>query len=88
MVIRTPKELAAVVRERRKRLGWSQQDLADHVGVGRQWVSDFERGKPTAHLNCVLSTLNALQIPLSVDLSPREVAVSDEVINLDELLGT
>lgn len=36
------------VEAERRRLGWSQQDLADRVGVGQQTVSKWERGITTA----------------------------------------
>ncbi len=76
MIIRTPQDIAAVVREQRRNCGWSQTELADHIGVRRQWVSDFERGKPTAHLVHVLKALQVLQITLDVGL-PGESSVID-----------
>jgi len=53
-----------VIREARKRRGLSQQQLADLVGVSRQWISEVENGKPRAELQLVLTTFNHLQIQL------------------------
>jgi transcriptional regulator with XRE-family HTH domain len=36
------------IQDARRQLGWSQQDLADVVGVGQQAVSGWERGRTTA----------------------------------------
>jgi transcriptional regulator with XRE-family HTH domain len=37
--------LGKVVTDRRKRLGMSQQELADDAGVDRAFISNIERGK-------------------------------------------
>ncbi|MGO9901686.1 MAG: helix-turn-helix domain-containing protein, partial [Solirubrobacteraceae bacterium] len=44
------RDLTAAVRGRRQKLGLSQADVARLAGVSRQWVSEFESGKPTAEL--------------------------------------
>ena len=72
MLIRTPTDLGAVIRERRRRLGWDQQTLAKKVGVSRQWVSEIEKGKPKAEVGLVLRALDALDIPLSTAGTPVE----------------
>lgn len=48
MLTNRPTDWANVVRERRRELGLSQAELADGVGVSRQWVSNFENGRGTA----------------------------------------
>jgi len=66
MLIRTPKDLGAVIRERRRELGWDQQALANKIGVSRQWVIEIEKGKPRAEVGLVLRVLDALGVPLSL----------------------
>jgi y4mF family transcriptional regulator len=44
-------DIGQFVRERRKFRGWSQQELADYVGVSRALVSDLEIGKPTLRMD-------------------------------------
>ncbi len=85
MFIRTVHELASIVREQRKRLNWSQEDLATRSGVGRQWVNEFENGKPGAQIVHVLRVLNALEIPLNVDL-PTSEKKFDAPFDLDDLV--
>lgn len=41
-----PPVLTNRVRERRKALGWTQQALADRVGVARQTIVKIERQEP------------------------------------------
>lgn len=76
MIIRSPTELGAAVKARRKALGEDQAALASRVGVSRQWISALENGKSTLELGLVLQTLKALDMPLSTsgDQSPRSAA--------------
>ena len=67
MLIRTPRDLGAAIRSRRKALGLDQAALAARVGVSRQWIIDIEKGKPRAALDLVLQTLQALGISPSID---------------------
>lgn len=64
MIINSAKELGSLVRSERKKRGWSQRELAAEVGVSPLWVSNFERGKSTAHIGLVLRTLKALDVRL------------------------
>lgn len=64
MLIRTPADLGAVIRDRRKRLKLDQSSLAKQIGVSRQWVIDIEHGHPRAELALVLRALDALGIPV------------------------
>ena len=64
MLIRTPADLGAVIRDRRKRLKLDQSSLAKQIGVSRQWVIDIEHGHPRAELALVLRALEALGIPV------------------------
>jgi HTH-type transcriptional regulator / antitoxin HipB len=64
MLIRTPADLGAVIRDRRKRLKLDQSALAKRIGASRQWVIEVEHGHPRAELGLVLRALDALGIPL------------------------
>jgi HTH-type transcriptional regulator/antitoxin HipB len=58
--------LSAAVRGRRLELGLSQAELAERAHVSRQWVNEFEAGKPSAELGLVLRLLDALDLELTV----------------------
>jgi HTH-type transcriptional regulator/antitoxin HipB len=67
MRLRTPKDVGALIRQRRLDLGLTQLELAERVGVSRQWIVDVERGKSRAELGLVLRALEALDVRLGAD---------------------
>jgi HTH-type transcriptional regulator/antitoxin HipB len=67
MRVRTPKDIGAIIRQRRRELGLSQLEVAERVSVSRQWVVDVERGKPRAELGLVLRTLDVLEVRLRTE---------------------
>ena len=55
-----PAELGAYLRERRKKLGYTQRDVADFNQCSLRFVSELERGKAGANLRQTLTnTLTA-----------------------------
>ena len=64
MLVRTPAELGAILRDRRKKLKLGQSTLAKRIGVSRQWVIEVEHGHARAELGLVLRALDALDIRL------------------------
>ena len=69
MLLRRPHDLAELVRDGRARAGWSQGELADKVGVSRQWVSLVETGKTSVEFDLVVGALQTLGYRLNVELS-------------------
>jgi HTH-type transcriptional regulator / antitoxin HipB len=67
MLIRTPTDLGALIRDRRIKLGLDQRSLAQKVGVSRQWIVAAEQGKPRAEIGLLLRTIEVLGIRLSTD---------------------
>ena len=45
MQVRSPMEIADLVRETRQRLGWTQTQLAQELGVSYQSVNRWENGR-------------------------------------------
>jgi y4mF family transcriptional regulator len=68
MLARTPADLGAVIRDRRKQLALDQAALARKIGVSRQWIIEIERGHPRAELGLVLRALDALDIRLDASI--------------------
>ena len=60
MTIRSPEELASLLRAARKSLGLTQPQLALAAGVGVRFIVDLEAGKPTVRLEHVLRVIDAL----------------------------
>ncbi len=53
-------QFGAMLRNRREALGMRQDDLALATGLGRRFIIDLERGKPSAQLGKALLAANAL----------------------------
>lgn len=66
MDISGTRELGQLIRQRRKALGLTQLDAAGLCGVGERFLSELERGKPTASLGKTLQVLRRLGLTLSV----------------------
>jgi HTH-type transcriptional regulator/antitoxin HipB len=82
------RDLAAAARGRRQALGLSQADVARRANVSRQWVNEFESGKPAAELALVIRLLDALELSLSIETREAEGGRSPArgTIDLDALL--
>jgi HTH-type transcriptional regulator/antitoxin HipB len=65
-VVRDPRSLGAAIRAARRRRGLRLEDVALAAGTGIRFVSELERGKPTAQLDQTLRVLRAVGIRLEV----------------------
>ena len=54
--------LGAALRSRRKRLGYTQEDLADMLGFSPRLVGEIERGRGTVGIDKVLAFATALVV--------------------------
>ena len=63
----TAQELGRIVREERKRKGYTQSKLARFSGVGINFVANLENGKETSELGKTLRVLQTLGMDLSAD---------------------
>ena len=52
------------VRELRQRRGWSQQQLAEKVGVRQKQISSYERGTNTPSAEILISMAEAVEVSL------------------------
>jgi HTH-type transcriptional regulator/antitoxin HipB len=71
MFVRTPADLGAVIRDRRKQLGLDQSTFAKRIGVSRQWVIGVERGHARAAMGLVLRAIDALDIRLDASMEQK-----------------
>jgi HTH-type transcriptional regulator / antitoxin HipB len=67
MRVHTARELGGLVRDRRERMGLTQQEASDRAAVSREWLVRFENGKATVPLTRVLDVLTALGLVLDVE---------------------
>jgi y4mF family transcriptional regulator len=83
MRIANPQDLGLYVRERRRDLGHTQQELATLAGVSRRWLADLEACKPTVEVGLVLKTLAALGLVVNVQV----YVPAPDAIDLDKVLA-
>jgi len=54
--------LGARIKALRKQQGWSQEQLAERVGISTQYVSNIERGKENPTLDLLLRLAEVLRV--------------------------
>lgn len=65
MSIKNAAEFGALIRQKRKKLGLTQEKLATRCGVGVRFVVELEAGKPSCHLGKALTA--AVEVGLHLD---------------------
>ena len=71
-IVRAPKRLGKVIRERREREGWTQTGVSAIIGYSNRHISGVERGNP--HLNTPgISVLCAVTLAHFFGIPEREV---------------
>ena len=83
MLVRTPADLGAVIRDRRKVLRLDQAELARRIGTSRQWIIGIEKGRARAELGLVLRALDALGLRLDTAIA----ASSKDAPDLDAIVA-
>lgn len=89
MLLRTPLDIGQAIKDRRRRLGWDQDELAQRVGASRKWVIEVEKGKPRAEIGLLLRALDVLGLRLSIAAeTPRSAKASKAVptVDIDSIL--
>jgi y4mF family transcriptional regulator len=66
------KQIGQFVRDRRKAAGFSQSELGELAGVGRRFVSELERAKPTVRVNSVNMVLAVFGKTLGIVDAPKD----------------
>ncbi|MGD0680662.1 MAG: helix-turn-helix transcriptional regulator, partial [Terracidiphilus sp.] len=55
-----PSEMRRALIEARKKLGWSQRDLASRLGIGQRHISGIESGKIVPRYDTLLEIVRTL----------------------------
>ncbi len=61
------------IRERRRSLGWTQEELADYAGIDRSYVGGVERGDR----NLTFTVLCRLCVPLQCDVAELTIGLPE-----------
>lgn len=74
-IVRTKGDLADAIRELRRERGMTQEELAEWIGVHRNYIGQLERGDMSAQLERTLEVLSLLGV--DVVLVPRSGPMID-----------
>lgn len=80
-MIRTARDFGALIRERRKGLGWTQTELASRSGTGERFIVDLESGKPRCQLEKALIVARTV----GLEIGDVKAAVSSLPEGADDL---
>ena len=68
----TQQEIGSTIKERRKKLGVSQQTLADLAGVAVNTLVAIERGEGNPQLSTLLTILDTLGLQVDINIKQLE----------------
>jgi len=76
----TSREIGVIIRNRRKELGLSQEQLSEKVGVSYQQIQRYENGGSMLNVENVQRVAKALAIPVTqfFEVSTNPTAHTDE----------
>jgi transcriptional regulator with XRE-family HTH domain len=66
ILLRTPEQLGAAIRLKRKEKGLTQNALAALLGAERKWIINLESGNSKAEIGLVLRAFEALNLSASL----------------------
>lgn len=78
MYIRSPKELALLVVNQRKKLKLSQAAAGSRVGIKQQTISEFEIRPEGTKLDTLFSILSAVNLDLSIEAKDQNTIIKNE----------
>lgn len=67
MKITSTMDFGRTIRNKRKKLGYTQAQLSEYTGFSTSFISDLENGKETAELGKALFLLQLLGLDLVID---------------------
>lgn len=65
-IARTPQQLGAVIRRKRKQIGLSQEELGGRIRLRQATISKLEAGEPATRLQTLLDALAALDLEIVI----------------------
>ena len=72
MKITDTMSLGALIRKRRKELVYTQMFISDFTGFSMSFISDLERGKPTAEIGKTLYLISILGLDVEINVRGEE----------------
>lgn len=69
--LRNAPQLSRALRDRRRALNLTQEEVADRAGVSQQWLSGFENGKASSGTHRMMRVAAVLGLSLALHERPR-----------------
>ena len=94
MMINNPRELGALIKEARIKVGMSQTDLAIALGTYQPEISKLENGHPGARISLVFQMAKVLGLRVFIDsenamkLGAHVISSREELDELDDIANT
>ena len=67
MKVTSVSEFGTVIRNKRKKLGYTQAQLSEYSGINASFISNLENGKETIELGKALFVLQLLELDLEIN---------------------
>ena len=67
MKVTDSRALGQMIRNRRKELHYTQAYISDFTGLSVTFISDVERGKPTAEIEKIIRLINVLGLDFFIE---------------------
>lgn len=83
-----PKRLGNNIAERRKKLGWTQAMLAEHLGMEPESISRFERGATLPSLSTLEQLASILAVTIADLLAECPETTYSEAQRISALLSS
>ena len=64
--VRTPADLGAFLAEVRIRTGWTQEEVAEQLGISRRYLYEIESGRPSLYTDRLFALLRLFDATLTV----------------------
>lgn len=80
-MFRSARDFGTAVREKRKGLGWTQNELATRSGTGERFIVELESGKPSCQLEKALIVARTV----GIEIGDLKTAQSSPVASEDDL---
>ena len=63
----TPKKFARALQEWRERKGFSQRDAAEHLGISKRTLENWEQARATPRGYAVVALMKLIGVPVAKD---------------------
>ncbi len=73
MRVTSVSELGSYIRNKRKKLGYTQAQLSEYSGISASFISNLENGKETTELGKALFLLQLLGLTLEISNRGSEI---------------